>query len=396
MPKPRRVAIMLDLDWPHKRHAGIFTGTQHYAQENGWESIIDEYVDDTLSKHSAQAAPYDGIIARVSKKLSLVATRLSVPLVNVWFSSPVSKRVPGVFPDYAASGRLRAEHLLARGFRHFASLVASGDRAQELEMKTFLQTLDAAGYNCAIGSNPLISRSTFTLKEWRKSERTIDAWMDTWETPIGVNIGSDSYGRIVAQKCRNRHWRVPEDVAIIAGSNEEMICENPRPALTSVEMGFERIGYEAARLLERMMDGDAPPTEPILLPAQGIVARESTDFFAVDDQLIASALAFIASKVHLQIGADDVALAVKTGTRTLQRHFQKHLNRPIATEIRRIRIERAKRELTQSNRSLADISRAVGFGEAMRMCEVFRRELGVTPSQYRRQRQLLTLHREIQ
>jgi len=42
MPKARRVAIMLDLDWPYKRHAGIFTETQQYAQENGWEPIVDD------------------------------------------------------------------------------------------------------------------------------------------------------------------------------------------------------------------------------------------------------------------------------------------------------------------------------------------------------------------
>jgi AraC-like DNA-binding protein len=52
-----------------------------------------------------------------------------------------------------------------------------------------------------------------------------------------------------------------------------------------------------------------------------------------------------------------------------------------------VRTERAKRELTQGKRSIKEIARSVGFGESMRMYEVFCRELGVTPSQYRRQRQ---------
>ena len=41
--KQRRVAIMLDLQWPYKRHAAIFAGTQRYAEEQGWYSIIDEF-----------------------------------------------------------------------------------------------------------------------------------------------------------------------------------------------------------------------------------------------------------------------------------------------------------------------------------------------------------------
>jgi AraC-like DNA-binding protein len=52
-----------------------------------------------------------------------------------------------------------------------------------------------------------------------------------------------------------------------------------------------------------------------------------------------------------------------------------------------VRIERAKRELTQSDSSIAAISANVGFGPTMRMYQVFVRELGVTPSDYRKQRQ---------
>ncbi|MCE9562070.1 MAG: helix-turn-helix transcriptional regulator [Planctomycetes bacterium] len=72
----------------------------------------------------------------------------------------------------------------------------------------------------------------------------------------------------------------------------------------------------------------------------------------------------------------------------MQNYFRKILDRPVATEIRRVRIERAKRELAQSKRPLAEIAREVGFGDSLQLYEVFRRELGVTPSEYRIQRQL--------
>ena len=152
-------------------------------------------------------------------------------------------------------------------------------------------------------------------------------------------------------------------------------------------MGFERIGHEAARLLDRLMDGDTPPAEPILLPPQSLIVRESTDFLAVEDKLIAAALTFIAVNCHLPIGPGDVAAAVSTGKRTLNRHFEKYLDRTVVAEIRRVRIERAKRELAESHHPASKISRDVGFGPPMRMNEVFLRELGITPGEYRRQRQ---------
>jgi len=394
---------MLELEWPYKRHVGILTGTLQYAQKQGWESIIDEYADDSLparpaKSNRAKTGPYDGVIARATRKLAQRAARGGVPVVNVWLSSPVWKSLPGVFPDCSALGHLRVEHLLARGFRRFAALTCEGDRVQDIELNAFVSRLDELSYPCTIAKVPLDNADT--VQQWRKTERTIAAWMDGWRPPIGVFVGAENDGRMVAQMCHNRGLRVPEDVAIITGQNEETFCEQLRPTLTSVELGYERIGYEAARLLNRLMDekdhgkkqrretGENKAPEHILLPPQGLVVRESTDFFAVDNEVVAAALGFIAAQSHRPIVPKDVAHAVATEQRTLRRRFSKYLGRSIAAEIRRVRIERAKRELTQTDQSIATIARNVGFGESMRMYEVFRRELGVTPSEYRKQRQL--------
>jgi LacI family transcriptional regulator len=136
------------------------------------------------------------------------------------------------------------------------------------------------------------------------------------------------------------------------------------------------------------MAGHPPPAAPIRLAPHGLVVRESTDFFAVKNPVVAAALAFISANSHRRIGPGDVATAVGVETRTLQNYFRAAIQRPIATEIRRVRIERAKRELAQSNRALDAIARDVGFGNIQRLYEVFRRELGVAPGEYRKARQL--------
>ena len=385
LPKKRRVAFMLDLGWPYKRHTGTFAGTQHYAKEQGWESIIDDFAAEKLPDNRSQPIPYDGVIGRATIKLAERAARIGLPVVNIWLSSPAWRQLPCVFHDAATTGRLRAEHLMDRGLRRF-SILRRADRGSSIGVTVFQTAVREAGFPCTEINLPLRLQQTFA--SWQKNEQQIDRFMNTWKLPIGVFAVSEEMGRIVAQKCGQRGWRVPHDVAIIAGQNEESLCEHPRPALTSVEYGFERIGYEAARLLDQLMDGDAPPTEPILIPAQGLIVRESTDFFAVDDPVIAAALEFIAANSRRQIGAGDVAQAVSIGLRTLQNQFRKYLDRTIAAEIQRVRIERAKRELAQSDRPINEIAQDVGFGRPMRMYEVFRRELGVTPREYRNQRQM--------
>jgi len=383
--KPRRVAIMLDLQWPYKRHADIFAGTQEYAEKHGWDSIIDEFAHDTITAPEGIAFPYDGIIARANVHLAVRAAKQGVPVVNVWPSSPARRQLPGVYPNSTASGRLFAEHLVARGFRNFATLTSTKNVDHELEVKEFTRLVSQAGFPC--DSQRIPQNPWQDLAHWRKAQGLIELWMDRLKPPVGMYVGLEGLGRMVVQACHRRGWRVPADVAIIAGKNEETLCEHPRPSLTSIEIGYDRIGYEAAKLLDALMDGQPPPEKPIHIMPKGLVVRESTDFFAVENALVASALAYISANSHRHIGPDDVAREIGSETRTLHNYFRKVLDRPIATEIRRVRIERAKRELAQSNRPLAEIANDVGFGTIQRLYEVFSRELGISPGEYRKQRQ---------
>lgn len=382
--EPRRVALMLDLQWPYKRHSEVFAGIQRYAEERGWVTIIDEFAHDTLSR--PRADQYDGIVARAHHALARRAARRGVPVVNVWPSSPARRLVPGVFPDSAEVGRIVAEHLLARGFRSFATLTSPKNADNELEVREFERAVRAAGCGCASALLPQDPHRD--LAHWKKTVRLVDRALAAWKPPVGVYVGQEVFGRLVVQAAQRRGWRVPQDVAIVAGKNEETLCAHPRPSLTSIEIGYDRIGYAAAELLDRLMDGDAPPAEPLRLAPHGLVVRESTDFTAVDNPTVAAALAFVAANAHRRIGPDDVAAAVGTEPRTLQNYFRKAIQRPIASEIRRVRIERAKRELAQTDRPLVAVARAVGFGTVQRLYEVFVREVGVAPGAYRAQRQL--------
>lgn len=147
--KTRRLAMMLDLSWAVKQHTAVFSGAQRFAQEHGWSSTVDEFARDTLLVRSSKSVPYDGIIARASKQLAEQAARHNVPLVNVWLTSPARDMLPGVFGDFAAAGRMRAEHLLARGFRNFAALVSRRDLAHDLEGRDFERLGRETGCSCA-------------------------------------------------------------------------------------------------------------------------------------------------------------------------------------------------------------------------------------------------------
>lgn len=401
MPNERRIAVPMGIDQPYKRHVAIFAGIHDYAeQQANWHLIIDEWADHTLPAAAGMPAPYDGIVGRITPLGARRARRLGVPAVNVHFSSS-ARGLPGVYADYAACGRLQAEHLLARGFRNFAVQVDEGDRASLLEGEAFQRTVREAG--CESFAEVVLDfiwkesqGSRVTPKDWRSAMRKIDQWMDRWVLPVGLYIHGLDVARVVIEKCRERGWRVPESVAMVAGRNEEAACSRPNPGISSIELPYEQVGYEAARLLDRLIDEKAnhrrrrnavawsPEPVTILLPPVGIVARRSTDFYAVDDDLVRDAMRFIDANLAERLNVGMVADALAVSRRNLESRFRKKLNRTIAGEIQRLRIERTKRELTGTDKTIYQIAAQAGFASPRTLHDAFRAAVGCTPLAFRK------------
>lgn len=392
----KRVAVQMDIGQAFKRHTAVFAGIHDYAHQQGrWRLIIDEWADHTLAAHRSGPPPYDGLIGRISVRGARHARRLGVPVVNVWYNSP-ARDLPGVFPDYAACGRLRAEHLLARGFRNFGVIYHPPYRASAVEAEAFEETVRKAGcddfrraFEGACEGPRDRRRGSF--RDWRRSLKAFERWLDALRPPVGLFIYHIDTARVIIEMCRHRGRRVPEDVAVVAGSNEETICERPEPGITSLEFPYERIGFEAARLLDRLLapprdSADASPAPPphILLPPVGVVARRSTDFRAVEDPLVRQALRFIDENLHRPITLDGLAEALRVSRRTLTQHFQEKFGRTVAGEIQRLRIERVKRELAADTLPIKQIARRAGFAGVRTLHAAFAREVGCSPSEFRR------------
>ncbi|MBN38898.1 MAG: AraC family transcriptional regulator, partial [Opitutae bacterium] len=74
-----------------------------------------------------------------------------------------------------------------------------------------------------------------------------------------------------------------------------------------------------------------------------------------------------------------------TNRRTLERKFRASMGCSIAEEISRLRIERSKRLMLETDASFKSIAVDLGFRNADHFCKVFSRLENRTPSVYRRQ-----------
>ena len=377
---PRRIAISLELEWGYKRHLEVYAGCQKYADEVGWDCSINPAADRML-KSKTGAVLYDGVIARATTSLALAARRAGVPLVNVWVNSP-AKGLPSVFADFEASGAMAAEHLRARGFRRFGYLGFLRDIDSRLQLRGFRNSVREAGFSCTvhrISSNSVEGQA----HGWTQFVAGLEKWIDSWELPIGIFVCQDMFCRFLIDVCRSKGLHVSQDVAIIGTHNEQEICNAPAPSLTSIDLGYGQIGYRAAALLDRLMSDSPPPAEPELVAPAELVSRQSTDVYAANDPLVARALRFIAENSHRRIQVKHVASAVATTRRTLERKFADSIGRTIAVEITRLRIERAKRRMVETDASMKDVALEAGFRTADHFGKVFARVEGITPSQFR-------------
>lgn len=382
MPDQRTIAIAMELHLPFEWHYNVYAGIQMYArQQSNWHCVIDEFPQYRMNRSRDGERPYDGIIARTHPSLANSAKKHNVPLVNVWHSSPV-KSVPLVYSNSAECGTHSAEHLLERGFRRFGFIHRQDHRADELELDAFAHSVTEAGYDY---SDLLIdSGDPIDVRSWGRMQAEMLEWLQSFERPFGLFVPQSSLARQIIHLCNNLGWSVPLDVAIVCGENEPTLCENPAPSLTSISRNYDTVGYEAAKLLDSLLEGADPPDEPVMVRPKGIISRNSTDFFAVEDDLVSEALRFINANLRQPLDVELIAAANATSPRTLQRRFKACMNRSVASEVRRLRTQLAKRMLTEPDRQISQIAHETGFKSAKRMHDVFIREVGVSPSEYRK------------
>ena len=377
----RKIAIALRLDQPHPNHQDVFSGVQRYAHGHPeWTCVIDEHPGYQSAGGRSLHDDYDGVIARALPRTQQRLRRRGIPLVNTIYRY-ADPRVAGVYLDVHKCGRVAAEHLIERGFRRFACLDSGTYRQGRDIGRAFSATLTDRGLPCA--TRPLPAGEYDDHRHWQLMRSQIGQFLDTLAPPVGILADVPWIARLLTTICVHRGWYVPQHVALICVDDQKNVVELS-PQITCIDCNYEQIGYESAALLDQIMTGQASPQTQRLIAPRGIITRDSTDYFAVEDEVVAQALRFIAKHLADQLTVERIAHQVAVSPRSLQRRFDKALGRSISHEVRRLRLETAKRLLRNRGMPISRIARQAGFSSSIIMAQVFKRELGMSATAYRK------------
>jgi LacI family transcriptional regulator len=381
MPKTRQIALAFPITIGP--HANIARGILNYAAQREHWTFVGGPENVTLSVLNLKAWRGDGIIAEtLTKKEDRVARQLGLHVVSLSGSLPESD-LPRVISDHRAIGCLAAEELLHCEIRRFAYYGLKDVWYSEQRCRGFVERIEREGFECSV----LQAASTLEGKAtWHGWLDELQQWLTTIQPPFGLMAVNDHRARMAVNACRQIGLYVPHDVAVVGVDNDPIACEASHPTLTTVARNDERIGYQAAKLLDQLMSGKRPSRSTVLVPPVGVVSRDSTDMVAVDDPKLSQAVQFIRQHLSEPFNVDDLLRQVAVSRRWLEYRFRDRFGRSPHDYISEARVERAKRLLEQTPKlHLNEIAKISGFTDSRNLRLVFHRQTGMTPAEYRRQ-----------
>ena len=365
---PRPQALLHDLWRSMQRHLARVPGCT-FAQ-----------FDSTSGRENMARWRPDGAIVHAHRAEMLdFVLQLGIPVVNTSGILEVGT-VPTVIPDNHAVGAMAAEHLLSKGYRHYAYAGLTHFGYGRLRLEGFRGRVNEAGPRVAVYEGPIPGTTTIVdMKNVR--EQPLARWLASLPSDCAIFTDDDTTGAAVIAMLHVMGIDPLERFAILSGHDREAPTN---PPLSGVRIPEERWGYEAARLLVRMVGGEPAPPGPVLLAPLGVSERETTLGVASRDGDLREAMQFIRNHAASTITVDDVVASCSIGRRALERRFVEHLGRTILQEIHRAHLEQAKRLLIETDLSMRAVARESGLADERHLWRLLNKYEHITPASFRR------------
>ncbi|MGL5019966.1 MAG: AraC family transcriptional regulator [Luteolibacter sp.] len=359
----------------------MLDGICRFALEANW--ILDtHYYHTGLLPDSWEG---DGIICmlhaprRNPKLTAFIRAQRQRAVVDLSCNDP-SVELPRVLQDNRGIGRAGAEHLASLGCRHLGFVMQGTNHFHSERYEGFKQAAMDLGLSSSLHRAPKSLKAGAQDPSWLLQRLPVGE-MGT----LGVMMAADYLARWVVQACELADLSIPNDLALLGVDNSREFCELGPISLSSIGNNAFQHGYQAAHLLQRLLDGELPPQEPLLVPKGALHPRHSTDIIAAKHPHVATVMRHIADHFtdpNLTPGL--ITSRIPMSDRRLHDAFVRHIGRSMHEELVERRVQHALRLVKQSDRKLSDIAQNSGFKSPETMSRLFQRNLGHPPSHFRK------------
>jgi LacI family transcriptional regulator len=373
----KKIVLLLETSRAFGRQ--LIIGIARYSRLYGPWSFYKEPIDLKSSiPHLTNWKP-DGIIMRdslITKEL----LKLKIPTILAIHDSKYPKDLPVIKTDSYSIAKMASEHLLEKGLKNFAFCGFDNYDWSKERRLYFSRFNSKAGYKTHIYIQP----KRIKKDDWQNELQHVSEWIKSLPKPVGIFACNDDRGQHILEVCKSINLNVPEDVAVIGVDNDPMVCEIGDPPLTSIALNVESAGYEAAKLLDQLIDKKKVGLRKMIVTPSHVVQRQSTDIFAVNDDEVATAIRYIKNNAKNKILVKDVVKATSISRRTLEKRFKKTIHRSIYREIQQVRIELISKLLVETDLSISQITSLFSFTGVEHISRYFKKEKGVGLREFRK------------
>jgi len=321
----------------------------------------------------------DGVIYGADDvKVRHLIRSINAPLIRLDADVSFRSRSSTVCHDSRLIAETVADHFVRLTLRHFGFVgsVPSSTWSQT-RAAAFSGRLKAEGFSCHM-------YKPADAEDWGLEQKHMSEWLQSLPKPCGIMVAVDLRAKQVLDTCLAAGLRVPEEIAVIGVDNDETICENTTPSLSSVLPDFEGCGYLAAELLDRLMRGTQQKPAHLTYGIKRIVQRQSSQYIQHSSRLFASAIEFIRLNACSGITVMDVVQQMNVSRRFAERHFREACGHSILDEIQHTRLERVCALLRETNLPIREIGERCGYQTEIYLKVLFKKRFGVTMRAYRK------------
>lgn len=379
-PLPKKNVLVL-LDTATGWGRGIIRGIAKFAKESGDWSL--SFQPRGQSMHLAFPKHWhgDGVIARIATTRALETLKATgLPVVNVSSLRLDNCPFPRVVSEFSKVGEMSARHLLDCGFKHFAFCASEFTyRAMVETRESFVNRLWENGASCNFLK---LSDNDFLTDQ---DQQKVLQWLKAQPKPLAVFAMSVSAPFALVSACQAAGIAIPEEVAILSSASvDELVLQVIEPPVSCVVTADTRIGYEAAKRLDRMMRGESKAMlgDITLIDPSHIEIRGSSDIMQTPDEAVRKAIRFIRENASRGIQVPDVAAHAGLSRKSLELRMKRAIHRSPAEEIRQVRLDIAIKLLTETNLPIPIAGERAGFGTTEHFIVFFKEKTGYTPLQY--------------
>jgi LacI family transcriptional regulator len=373
----KRIVLLVETSREFGRQ--LIMGIARYARFHGPWIFYKEQIGLKSSIPNLTSWKPDGIIMRDCLiKNELI--ELKIPTILVQHDSPCPKNLPVIKTDAALIAKMASNHLIEKGFKNFAFCGFDTYEWSNNRKSYFCRFNTEAGFKTYVYSSP----KHLKIHDWENEQQHVSDWLKTVPKPAGILACNDDRGQYILEICKRNGFKVPEDVTVIGVDNDPMICEIGDPPMSSIALNVESAGYEAAKLLDRMIGKQKIENRQIMVSPTHIVQRQSSDILAVSDAEVSLAIRFIKENARDKILVTDVVKKTNISRRTLEQRFKKTIHRSIYDEIRQVRVEWIARLLIETYLPISQITSFFNFTDMGHISRYFKKEKGMGLREFRK------------